>query len=170
MDSTLTLDQCKAIYDHAVQHNACKGNIAAAKRYLDTEDIEGFERVCRGNNKWLRGKGAPYVLTDGPAEAWHDNGICSVMYGYVDGEVHGLYRTWWPDGQLAVLAYYSNGKLHGALVTWRDDGALFEEASFWNGRQHGRYRIWSREGKVKVDEYYIDGLRQPDVDGGTQWH
>lgn len=64
----MNINECRTIYEAACKANACEGNIQAAKRYLDAGDVEGFERVCRGNWQFLQDNGIEYSLTNGMRE------------------------------------------------------------------------------------------------------
>ena len=124
-------EEAQRIYDAAANAGACSGNLGAAKRYLDADDIEGFERVCRGSVAWLAWQRLRYAMTSGVAETWHDNGG-SLMeeYTYVDGAQHGVYRSWHDNGQLWVEGTFVKGVRHGAYKEWRANGQLYAAGAF----------------------------------------
>lgn len=120
----LSIDECKTIYDAAVAKKACKGNIEAAKRYLDAGDVEGFERVCRGNAGWLKCNDIHYLLSDGIAENWYENGAMSKRFNRVNGLAHGLYEGWSKDGSLAITCAPYGGAHKGGIL---------EACGYWVG-------------------------------------
>ena len=120
----MNISKCKTIYDAALAAKACKGNIEAAKRYLDAGDVEGFERVCRGNLSWLRSNCIHYVLSDGIAEEWHDNGVLYTRYTYVSGEIKGVYETWDENGILRNRCNFKDNRLDGLYTQWYENGVM----------------------------------------------
>jgi MORN repeat variant len=129
----MNLKECETILATAIKLGACKGNADAARRYLDAGDAEGFERVCRGNYRWLEAAGIAYVLTDGVAERWHDNGRMYAQSTYVSGKPHGEYFWWHVNGQMGEKSNYVNGKTHGECTWWYSDGQMREQASYVDG-------------------------------------
>lgn len=129
----MNINECEVIYLAAVAAKACKGNIEAARRYLDAGDVEGFERVCRGNRGWLDDLDIPYNLTDGPAEAWHDNGVLSHSHTYVNGKLEGIYKEWHLNGILRQRCVCKGGKREGLYESWNGDGTLKLKITYVNG-------------------------------------
>jgi hypothetical protein len=71
----MNLEECEAILAAVIKNNLFKkGDLNKAHQYLDAGDVEGFERICRGQFWWIKDKGVPCILTDGPAEGWYDDG------------------------------------------------------------------------------------------------
>ena len=126
----MDMTEAERILACAKQCNACKGNYDAAARYLRNNDIEGFKRVCRGNVAWLNGIRAKYVLTDGVAEKWHENGQLASRCTYQNDQLHGLHEKWHDNGQLTSRREYMNGRLHGLYETWRDNGQLMYRRAY----------------------------------------
>jgi antitoxin component YwqK of YwqJK toxin-antitoxin module len=129
----MNLEECETILAAAIKRKACKGNADMAKKYLDAGDVEGFERVCRGNRKWLEDKGIAYVLTDGAAERWHYNGQVFEQFNYLNGRRHGECTWWYPNGQMLEQSNYVGGNRHGKCTCWNSDGRLLEQANYVNG-------------------------------------
>jgi MORN repeat variant len=105
----MNLQECEILLAAAIEVWLSKGDADAARRYLDAGDVEGFERVCRGNYRWLEANGIDYVLTDGAAERWYDNGQMQEQSNYVDGKLHGEYTWWYRNGEIHAQANYVNG-------------------------------------------------------------
>jgi MORN repeat variant len=129
----MNLQDCEAILAAAIERDACKGNADAARRYLDAGDVEGFERVCRGNYEWLEDKGVAYVFTDGAAERWYDNGQMCEQLNYVNGKMHGKCTWWYITGQMSEQSNYVNGKMHGECAWWYISGQPREQSNYVNG-------------------------------------
>jgi antitoxin component YwqK of YwqJK toxin-antitoxin module len=129
----MNLQDCEAILAAAIKKNLFKGDLNAARRYLNAGDVEGFERVCRGNYEWLKYKDIAYVLTDGSAENWHDNGLICGHFNYVNGKLHGECMWWHNNGQLGNQLSYVDGDPHGQHMRWHADGKLFEQSTYING-------------------------------------
>jgi MORN repeat variant len=129
----MNLKECEALLAAAIAKSACKGNADAARRYLDAGDVDGFERVCRGNYDWLRYKKIAYVLTNGAAENWHDNGRIGGQSNYVDGQMHGQCVWWHDNGRIGGQSNYVNGERHGECTWWNSDGRLLEQSNYVNG-------------------------------------
>ena len=129
----LSINECKAIYLLSVEEQACKGNIEAAKRYLDAGDVEGFERVCRGNVDWLKRKSISYILTPGMAENWYDNGFLRRRGFYVNGKVEGVIETWHENGVLRCKYSGIDDKAEGLYEEWNSDGYLVKTRTYLNG-------------------------------------
>jgi MORN repeat variant len=157
----MNLQECEVLLAAAIKRKACKGNADAARRYLDAGDVEGFERVCRGNYDWLKDYGIDYVLTDGPAEGWHDDGQMREQFNYFNGELRGEYTRWYPDGQMQEQSNYVNGKLHGECMWWHIDGRMSERLSYVNGKLHGACTRWNSDGQMSGQSNYVNGVKQP---------
>jgi antitoxin component YwqK of YwqJK toxin-antitoxin module len=157
----MNLQECEVLFATAIEVWLCKGDADAARRYLDAGDVEGFERICRGNYDWLKDYGIDYVLTDGPAEGWHDDGQMREQSNYVDGEMHGK-CTWWDDnGQMRGQENYVNGELHGERTLWYDNGQLSEQSNYVNGNLHGECTLWYHDGQMCEQANYANGVKQP---------
>lgn len=156
----MDLKECKTIYDAAVAAEACKGNVEAAKRYLDAGDTEGFERVCRGNVDWLKYNGVHYVLSDGIAENWYDNGVLHSHHTYVNGKVEGLIEVWYDNGILSRQINYKDDKPDGLCTVWYDNGDTQMRYSYFKGKLCGLYERWNKDGSLAVTRTYINGIIQ----------
>jgi MORN repeat variant len=159
--TTLNLQDCEALFAAAIKRKACKGNADAARRYLDAGDVEGFERVCRGNYDWLRYNGIAYVLTDGAAENWDDNGQMRVQSQYVNGDRHGKCMRWHANGQVCRQANYINGRLHGECTWWYVNGQMREQSIYFDGQLHGECTCWYHDGQMCEQANYANGVKQP---------
>ena len=107
----MDMTNARRILAYAKRYDACEGNYNAAARYLENDDLEGFERVCRGNVTWLSDIRADYTFTDGVAEKWNENGQLESRCAYTRGRLYGLYETWHENGQLASRRTYEDGKI-----------------------------------------------------------
>jgi antitoxin component YwqK of YwqJK toxin-antitoxin module len=157
----MNLQECEVLLSTAIKLGACKGNADAARRYLNAGDVDGFERVCRGNYDWLRYKDIAYVLTNGPAERWYVNGQKLAQFNYLNGKLHGE-CTWWHDnGQVCEQFNYVNGEMHGLHKWWYSDGQIREQSNYVNGKRHGEYAWWYPDGRVCKQANYVNGVKQP---------
>jgi antitoxin component YwqK of YwqJK toxin-antitoxin module len=157
----MNLKECEAIFSAAIKKNLFKGNADAARRYLDAGNVEGFERVCRGNFWWFEDKDIAYALTDGPAENWYDNGQMREQSSYVNGKRHGEYTWWYPDGRVCKQLNYANGEMHGKYTWWYIGGQMRVQANYDDGHLHGKYTWWDEDGKVLEQLNYVNGVKQP---------
>ena len=156
----MDLKECKEIYDAAVAANACKGNIEAAKRYLDANDVEGFERVCRGNSDWLASNNIRYVPSDGIAESWYNNGVLCTRYTYIAGIIEGLHETWYKSSILSRRVSFKDDRLDGLYTVWHENGVMFTRCNYVNGDRCGLYEEWDRYGSLSLTCTFLNGVIQ----------
>lgn len=150
----LSINECKEIYDAAVAAKDFKGSIEAAKRYLDANDTEGFERVCRGISWWLAGSGIRYMLSDGVSENWYDNGVLSTRQTYVNGKKEGLCEIWHDNGVLELRTTYVNNQVEGVYEQWYDNGVLRYRGNYKAGVLEGLQETWCRDGYPRDRNIY----------------
>jgi MORN repeat variant len=153
----MNLQECEVLLTAAIERGVCKGSADAARRYLDAGDVEGFERVCRGNYEWLQDMKIAYTLTDGPAERWYSNGQMRGQSNYFGGQMHGECTWWYFGGQALEQSNYVNGQLHGECTWWYDDGQMCEQLNYVNGKLHGECAWWYRNGQMRKQANYANG-------------
>jgi antitoxin component YwqK of YwqJK toxin-antitoxin module len=163
--TTLNLQDCETLLAAAIEKGICKGDADAARRYLDAGDVEGFERICRGNDALFEVMGVPYVLTDGTAERWHDNGQLKATYFYVNGKLRGKYLWRYDNGQMREQSNYVEGEMHGKSTRWHDNGQVREKANYVNGQMHGQSTWWYDNGQMRQKSNYING----EMHGQSTW-
>jgi antitoxin component YwqK of YwqJK toxin-antitoxin module len=180
----MKMQECEILLAAAIKRAACKGDVNAARRYLDAGDVEGFERVCRGNSALFQVAGVPSVLTDGAVERWYVNGQkreqsnylngqlhdeCTWWYSdgqireqsnYVNGSRHGECTWWYANGQVCRQSNYVNGQLRGESTWWYPDGQMREQLNYANGEIHGEYTWWDEDGKVLKQLNFVNGVKQ----------
>jgi antitoxin component YwqK of YwqJK toxin-antitoxin module len=157
----MKMQDCEVLLAAAIEVWLCKGDADAARRYLDAGDVEGFERVCRGNYWWIKDNGIAYVFTDGAAESLYANGKMHEQSNYLNGERHGKCTRWYTTGQLSEQLIYANGELHGECTWWDIDGQMREQANYVNGKRHGEYAWWYPDGQMREQANYVNGVKQP---------
>lgn len=160
---TITLDQCRAIYDEATKKQTpkfSKGNLDAALRYLNASDTQGFARVCRGDSFFKVPNGAAYSIadSDGDYESWHEYGKLKHYYSVIAGLKHGFARRWRPNGELWEVYRYKQGLRHGLYVLFYENGSPSEMALYKKDTLHGLREKYNEDASLLERSYYKRGV------------
>lgn len=145
-------------------------NPVIIKEYSDNSDLakvqfytpsgvlesEGEMRGKEREGKWL------FYHEDGKSIMSEEN--------YVNGKLHGEYKTFYPTGEPTEIAYYKNGLLHGNYKKYSIKGFLYQDFNYAEGKLNGMATYYSRKtgdlikkGPFKDDlrvgtwENYVDG-------------
>jgi antitoxin component YwqK of YwqJK toxin-antitoxin module len=97
----------------------------------------------------------------GEAKSWNEKGVLKSHGNYKDGKRHGEYRAWRKNSQLMSHSYFKDGERHGMCRHWWGNGRLYLLMNFKKGVKHGECREWRKDGQIKVDEFYVEGKKQP---------
>ena len=134
-------------------------NTAVTKFYTTDGKLES-EGTMQGKKrigKWI------YYHKDGKTIMLEEN--------YVDGKLHGSYKTFYPNKKPTIIANYKNGLLHGNFKRYAIKGYLYQDLNYKNGKLDGEATYFDRKtgkiiktGKLVDDEkvgvwkYYVDGV------------
>jgi len=115
----------------------------------------------------------------GEAKSWDERGMLTSHGHYKDGKRHGEYRAWRKNSQLMSHSYFMyallrhlvvslsgscrrrDGERHGVCRHWWGNGRLYLLMTFKNGVKHGECKEWRKDGQLKLDEFYVEGKKQP---------
>ena len=61
-----------------------------------------------------------------------------LIYGYKDGQLHGLYTRYYTSGTIEHTANYQNGQPHGLQTFYNTDGTIRSLSCYQNGRRRKR--------------------------------
>lgn len=107
--------------------------------------MEGKNRV----GKWL------FFHEDGKTVMSEEN--------YVNGKLHGEYRTYYQSGKPTEIAYYKNGFLDSIYRKYSIKGHLYQHFSYKSGKLNGKAVYYNR----KTGSLTTKGLFNDDVRVGT---
>jgi len=107
--------------------------------------MEGKNRV----GKWL------FFHEDGKTVMSEEN--------YVNGKLHGEYRTYYQSGKPTEIAYYKNGFLDSIYRKYSIKGHLYQHFSYKSGKLNGKAVYYNR----KTGSLTTKGLFNNDVRVGT---
>ena len=126
-------------------------DVADVKFYNDEGvlESEGQMRGKKRIGKWI------YYHTDGKSVMSEEN--------YVDGKLHGAYKTFYKDGSPTEVAEYKNGKLEGNYKKYAIKGHLIYDFNYKNGKLNGPAAYYSR----KTGDLIKKGLFKDDQRVGT---
>jgi antitoxin component YwqK of YwqJK toxin-antitoxin module len=82
--------------------------------------------------------------------------IISQSY-YVNGVLHGKYKTWYLNGQLECECNCSMNRIEGKYESWYDNGQIMEHSMYVNGLKDGMSKVWDVNGKLKNNRLYANG-------------
>lgn len=78
------------------------------------------------------------------------------------GKKYGLWRFYYMNpGNLDTLwcePNYVNGELHGLFKSWHLNGQLCSEVNYVNDERHGLYRLLNEDGELVDEMYYVNGI------------
>lgn len=109
-------------------------------------ESKGYMKGKLREGKWL------YYHPDGKSVMGEEN--------YVDGKLHGDYKTFYPTGEPTEITTYKNGKLHGNYKKYSIKGFLYQDFNYANGKLNGMAIYYSRKtGDLIKKGPYKDDLR-----------
>lgn len=76
-----------------------------------------------------------------------------------DGQKHGQWITY-DEGLLYEVKHYIDGKLHGPFRSYHENGALFSDGQFVRGILDGRHRVFRDNGQLLLLNWYNHGDRE----------
>ena len=76
---------------------------------------------------------------------------------YVDGLLHGKYKTWYLNGQLECECNCFRNRIEGDYRSWYENGQIMEHSYYINGLKDGMLKRWDVNGKLKHNRLYING-------------
>lgn len=130
-----------------------------------------------GNEKEM----IPITNETSKIEAFYDNGKPSRTFEYINGALHGDYKTYYYNGQLESLTIYEKGEVHDTNTTYYEDGKikiktsltyginnglkerfypsgkLKESIPYLNDEKHGEAKYYNEAGQLTKTEYYSNG-------------
>lgn len=74
---------------------------------------------------------------------------------YLNGFVHGLYKSYYNNGKLKDVCLYQNGVLSGRAIKYWPNGVKKMNVNYLNGEMDGVYEEWDTNGiLVSMKTYY----------------
>ncbi|MGC1522887.1 MAG: hypothetical protein WA803_15210 [Steroidobacteraceae bacterium] len=84
---------------------------------------------------------------------WPDGTVLATTE-HLDGVPDGVSRSFSMTGKLRQECHFLEGKLHGEYKSWWDNGKVKERGQYASGIRVGRYEWFDRDGtEVKVVDY-----------------
>lgn len=90
-------------------------------------------------------------VPEGTYVVYFENRKPKEIRSYLQGKLHGLWRSYDVSGQLISEAEYKNDKKHGTWRIWDELGIQRYEMNYYEGRKIGIWRMWDEKGGL-VDE------------------
>lgn len=135
-----------AVREYNESNNKANVKFYTKKGLLESKGMMiGKKRI----GKWL------FFNTDGKTVLSEEN--------YVDGKLHGPYKTFYNDGKPTEIASYKNGKLDGAYKKYAIKGHIYQNLNYSNGLLNGEAKYYSR----KTGELVTKGQFKDDKRVGT---
>lgn len=79
---------------------------------------------------------------------------------YVNGLLHGSYKTFYPNGKLTIETTYKNGKLDGVYKKYSIKNKLIELLTYKNGILNGPAELYDRNtGLIYEKGNYVDDIK-----------
>lgn len=85
---------------------------------------------------------------DGEQLDYYSNGVISQRATFIDGFMHGTYKTWNSDGVLMKVINYDNGIMHGPYIEYYENGQPCFKVNFSNSLWHGSYELYYKNGQL----------------------
>jgi antitoxin component YwqK of YwqJK toxin-antitoxin module len=76
---------------------------------------------------------------------------------YLNGLLHGKYKSWYLNGQLECECNCFRNKIEGEYKSWYENGQLMEHSFYVEGLKDGMSKQWDINGKMKHNRVYIKG-------------
>jgi antitoxin component YwqK of YwqJK toxin-antitoxin module len=76
---------------------------------------------------------------------------------YVNGLLHGKYKTWYLNGQLECECTCFRNKIEGEYKMWYENGQIMEHSVYVNGLKDGMSKDWAINGELVHNRLYVNG-------------
>jgi antitoxin component YwqK of YwqJK toxin-antitoxin module len=76
---------------------------------------------------------------------------------YINGLLHGKYRTWYVNGQLECECTCIRNRIEGEYRMWYENGQIMEHSFYVDGLKDGVSKEWDINGILKHNRIYIKG-------------
>lgn len=93
-------------------------------------------------------------------KSWNVEGVFMKQCEYEEGKLHGKFYEYYPDGVIKTSAYYYQDNLHGNVSEWDNDGNLVRFEQWLYGKKHGKYIIFNQTDNgilLTESKNYING-------------
>lgn len=91
---------------------------------------------------------------DGVVLQFHNNGEVEKMAWYVQGVLHGTYRSFWSNGHKKSVLDYQQGVLNGRAHRFNQNGDPQFQLSYVDGRLGGTGYYYQKGSEPYIVEYY----------------
>ena len=76
---------------------------------------------------------------------------------YVNGLLHGSYKTWYLNGQLECECNCFRNRIEGEYKSWYENGQIMEHSYYVDGLKDGMSKQWDMNGEMGNNRLYIKG-------------
>lgn len=76
---------------------------------------------------------------------------------YVDGLLHGKYKTWYLNGQQECECNCFRNRIEGDYKSWYENGQIMEHSIYLDGLKDGISKQWDMNGEMGYNRLYIKG-------------
>ncbi|MBR9845486.1 MAG: tetratricopeptide repeat protein [Algicola sp.] len=122
-------------------------------RFYDHGVLIGYTYLDQnGNEKEM----IPITNESIKVEAFYDNGKPSRTFEYVNGNLHGDYKTYYYNGQLESLTIYDKGEVTDVNTSYYEDGKIKSKRSLTYGIDNGLYEKFYANGNIKESVQYLN--------------
>ena len=92
---------------------------------------------------------------------YHKDGkTIMVEENYVDGKLHGEYKTYFANKKPTIIANYKNGLLDGSYKRYAVKGHIYQDLQYKEGKLNGKAIYHDRlTGKIKKEGIYKNDLK-----------
>lgn len=132
--------------------------------------IETYDSTCRlfELTTWTDNR-----IMHGPYRSWWEYGELSNIGPYtvgpkweesyfINGKLHGLYKTWYPNGNQYEECYYIAGKKEGIYSSWNEEDGTLNPSRFYTDDIEVDYKIYLKEHIEKYKEELMAKIFHPD--------
>ncbi len=85
-----------------------------------------------------------------------ETGILLEERTYLDGKLHGPYKTYYLDGAVSLEQNYVDGKLNGRSTSYYPKNVMSSTGNYLKGRRTGSWDFYDTKGKVRSTVEYQD--------------
>jgi antitoxin component YwqK of YwqJK toxin-antitoxin module len=108
------------------------------------------ELIVKDNFLYLDGQPYTGVLRK-------DEGDGHSESNYLNGHVHGLYKSYYSSGKIKDVCLYQNGVLTGRAIKYWPNGIKKMNVNYLNGEMDGIYEEWDQNGILISMKTYYNG-------------
>lgn len=152
----------------ARENNACNKVIRTLMLFYESQNLQRFLEVCRGQKHWICGimpaifDKYAHVLNNGKAVSYFYNNKKEYEITYHNGFWHGKYIQYYPNGRVFIQATYVNGRLHGMYIERYSNGKIRLIKRYEQDKAQGLCRMYRENGIIESSFSYKCGYLHGD--------